>query len=109
MLVALHHEQLVAVEILVGDVPRFSVAALRSADAESRALADRVEGEPDVAADDALFRRADRAGRAREVVVQELAERPLADEADPGRVFLRVHWQFRLARDALHVDLLQRR
>src|SRR5262245_5168402 len=106
MLVTLDHEQLVAAEILVGDVPRFPVAAFRSADAEPRALTDRVEGESDVAADDAPFERADSAGRAREVAVQELAERPLADEADPGRVLLRVRRQPRLARDGQHVGLL---
>ena len=49
----------------------------------------------------------DRPRRPRQVAVEELAERPLADEADAGRVLLGVVRQPGLERDAPHLGLLQ--
>ena len=61
---------------------------LDAADAQSLALAQRVEGQADVLAQLAAALVLDRAGLVGEVAVQELAEGPLADEADAGRVLL---------------------
>src|SRR5207244_935259 len=53
-------------------------------------LPDRIEGKTDVLADRLSILIDDRAGRLRQIAIQELPERPLADEADPGRVLLGV-------------------
>ena len=49
----------------------------------------------------------DRAGGFGDVTVKELSERPLADEADAGRVFLFRVGQADLVSDAAHLGLVQ--
>ena len=53
------------------------------------------------------FWRDDRPGLARQVAVEEFAERALADEADAGRILLRVVRQARLGRERPHLGLFQ--
>jgi hypothetical protein len=103
VVVAAHHDQLVRRQALLRDVPRLA----RAAEPDAAALAYGVEGEPDVLADPAAILVDDRPGGLRQVAVQELAERPLANEADAGRILLGVVRQPRLARDAAHVRLPQ--
>src|SRR5206468_7729670 len=80
---------------------------LEPADAEPLPLTERVEAQPHVAADDAAAFVLDRAGLVAEVAVEELAERPLADEADAGGVLLRRHRQPDLGGELAHLRLLQ--
>src|SRR5688572_9203295 len=103
MVMALHYDKLVRGDALVGDIPRLS----RPADADAFALADRIEGEPDVLADGFAFLVDDLPWNLREVSVQEFAERALADEADAGRVLLGMVRQSGLERDAPHFGFLQ--
>ena len=86
MIVTLHDDELVRGDVLAGDVPREALPA----DPEALALPDRVVHQSHVASDDAAFRRHHVAGFARQVAVQEFAERAFADEADPGGILLRV-------------------
>src|SRR3954468_7100343 len=86
MVVALHDDELVRLDLLVGDVPGLA----RAAQTNPFALADGVEGEPDVLPYGLPFGRPDRSRFLRQVAVQKLPERPLTDEADAGRVLLRV-------------------
>src|SRR5262245_13912420 len=107
MVVPLDDDELVPLAILARDVPRFTGRrrVLHAAYAEPGALPDRVEGKPDVAADLHAFGRTHRPRRAGQVPVEEIAERPLTDEADPRRVLLRVDRNARLARDPAHLRL----
>ena len=114
MVVALHDAERVARHFLAGDEPRrvFACAArctalLQSADADALALAKCVEAQAHVLADRAAAVVRDRTRRIREVAVQELAERPLADEADAGRIFLLRIRQADLGGDAAHLGLRQ--
>src|SRR5712692_5860713 len=107
MVVPVHHDQFILVPVLSRDVPRLASRALPPADADAFALADGVEGKPDVLADDPAFGRAHRAGLPGQIAAQELAERALADEADAGRAALREIVQPRLLRDCAHPGLLQ--
>src|SRR5687768_5741670 len=102
MVVALHHHQLIRIDSFVGHVPRFP----RPAEADAFPQADGVEGKPDVLAEDLSFSGLYWAGHAGQIAIEKLAERPLADEADAGRVLLRVDRQARLARDASHLGFL---
>src|SRR5258708_29904773 len=104
---AMHHYHFFFDSILPGDVPRPASRPLPPADADAFALADGVEGKPDVLSDDAAFGRAHRAGLPGQIAAQELTERALADETDPGRVALREIVQPRLFRDCAHHGLLQ--
>ncbi len=89
MIVPLHGDQRVACVVLGGDEPRQVRAAAGAADREPLPLAQRVVGEAVMAADDPALGRLDRARGPRQVARQEVAERPLADEADARRVLLR--------------------
>src|SRR6185369_3135488 len=100
--------------VLARDEPRRVFAAalgraafLDPADADALALAERVEAQAHVLADHPAAVVLDRPRRVREVAVQELAERPLADEADAGRVLLLRVRQADLGRDAAHLGLRQ--
>ena len=103
MVMPLHHEQLVGGKVLPRHVPGLA----RTTDADPLALADRIEGEPDVLAERAATFIDDRSRRLRQIAVEEFAERPLADEADAGRVLLGVVRQPRLECDAAHLAFLQ--
>src|SRR5208283_1572739 len=76
-------------------------------DAQTLALAEGVVGEPLVLADDASLGRLNRARHPRQIPREEGAKRPLADEADAGRVPLRVGRQPLLARNRTHLALAQ--
>ena len=62
-----------------------------AADVQALALAERVVHEPLVLADRFPVRRLHRSWIGREIACEELPERPFADEADTGRVFLVVN------------------
>ncbi len=72
---------------------------------QALALAQRVVSEPRVSAHLAPLRRDDRAGLARQVAREEVPERPLADEADAGRVLLRPRRDADPLRDRAHLAL----
>src|SRR4051812_33575097 len=103
MVVPAHHDQLVRRQALFRDIPRLT----RSAEADTLALADSVEGKPDVLAHRAAALVDDRTRRLRQVAVEEFAERPLADEADAGRILLGMVRQPGLRGDAPHFGLFQ--
>src|SRR5882724_4413497 len=99
MVVALHDPQRVALQVLACHVPRIVVGSaalalvLDAADAEALALAERVEAQAHVPAEHTAAFIFNRPGLVAQVAVEELAERPLADEADAGGVFLRSNRQ----------------
>src|SRR5207253_4531631 len=89
MVVALHHPQGVLRDVLARDEPGRVFAApalaaffLHPADAQPLALAEGIEGQALVLADGAPARVLDRTRLLADVAVEELAEGPLADEAD---------------------------
>jgi hypothetical protein len=104
---ALDYDQDVAREVLGGDEPRRLSRALAPADAEPAALSERVSREATMLADDLALRRLDGAGPRRQPAAHEIAERPLADEADAGRIRLSRHRQAAIAGDAPHFGLAQ--
>ncbi len=106
MVVALHDHQRVARHVLPRDEPGLVRSVPRAAYPQPLALSERVIREPVVPADHVAGRRFHRSGRARQVTRQEIAERPLADEADPRGVLLRPRRNALLARDAPHVALV---
>src|SRR5262245_21071616 len=106
VIVALHYYELIRLEPLVGDIPGLCGCVGNAADADTLSLADGVEGKPDVLPQPLAVLVHDRAWNLRQVTVQELAERPLADEADAGRVLLRVVRQPGLSREPPHLGLL---
>src|SRR5690606_4002533 len=107
VVVPLDDDERIALEILARDEPCRAAAAARSADAQPLALADRVECQPVVFAYRATAVGDDRPRARREVAPEELAERALADEADPGRILaLRIRQADR-AGDLAHLALVQ--
>jgi hypothetical protein len=107
MIGALHHDERVALELLGGHEPGSAAGVRTTADAEAAALADRVALQAPVTADlDALVV-LDRPWATRQPAADEIAERALADEADPGRVALVRDRQSALAGDPPHLGLAQ--
>jgi hypothetical protein len=96
---SLHHDERVALEILGRDEPRRLSAAPLAADAEAAALAERVALEAAVAPEEVALDRLDGPRAPRQPGADEVAERPLADEADAGRVALGGDGQAALPRD----------
>src|SRR5438552_5493100 len=84
MVVTLHDDQCIAFAILAGDEPRRGVAVAHAADAQALALAERVIRESRMRSDGPAFRRDDWPRIARQIPREEIAKRPLADEADAG-------------------------
>ena len=82
-------------------------ASLEAPDAQALALAQGVERQADMPTNAAPALVLDRTGFMAQVAVQELAERPLADEADAGRVLLLRVRQADLGGEAAHLALLQ--
>src|SRR4051794_39739840 len=114
MVMALHHPERVPFHVLARHEPRLVFAAaapralfLDASDAQPLALAQRIETQPLVLPDDAAALVLDRARFLRNVAVQEFAERPVADEADPGGVLLPGIRQAGLLRDPTHLGLAQ--
>jgi hypothetical protein len=85
---ALHDHERIAREVLAGDEPGRITAALAAADAEPAALSERVALETAVPPDHGALFGLDRAGPAGQPATDEVAEWPLADEADPRRIAL---------------------
>ena len=107
MIGALHHDERVAREVLGGHEPGRAAGVRAPADAEAAALPDRVALEAPVTADHDALVVLDRPGASRQPAADELAERALADEADPGRVPLVRDRQAALAGDPPHLGLAQ--
>ncbi len=105
MVVALHDDERVARVILARDEPRQVAAFLRPADPQPLPLAERVVGETVMAPDDRAVRRFDRPRCPRQILRQEVAKRPLADEADARRVLLGPGRNAFAARDRAHFPL----
>ncbi len=113
VVVTLDDVQDVARNVFGGDEPGFVLAAggaftvLAATDVQAFALADGVIGHAVVRAEHTLIvERADLAGVRRQVAHQEFLERPLADEADAGRVFLHRNVQAGGGGDFAHLALV---
>ena len=102
---ALHDDERIAPEILRRHEPGRSARLGAPADAEAAALADRVALEPAVPAELNAVLGLDRTGAAGQPPADELAEGPLADEADAGRVTLVGDRESALARDRANLGL----
>ncbi|MNT44181.1 hypothetical protein D3C72_1806980 [compost metagenome] len=114
MVVPLHHTQDVLVQILACHEPWRMVARaacrtlfLDAADAQARALAQRIERQPHVLAQLAVAVVQDQAGLLADVAVEEVAKRALADEADTGGIFLLGIGQANFFGNAAHLGLPQ--
>jgi hypothetical protein len=88
VVMTLHDEEYIAIEILARHVPGHFRAIAVPSDAKTLTLADRVVHETGVTAQDMAVLILDLAGPGRQIAGQELPEWPLADEAYPGAVFL---------------------
>src|SRR6187431_2291838 len=109
---ALHDDEDVAFEVLARHEPGRVLAggvgpALDAADTQALPLAQGVEGQADMLPNAPTALVLDGAGLVAQVAVEEFAERPLADEADAGRILLRSNRQADLGSDAPHLGLLQ--
>ena len=107
VLAALRHDQRVVHEILVCHVPRLLGVVTASADAEALALAYRVVHQAVVLPERLAVDAAHDPRLRRQVAAQEVAEAPLADEADAGAVLLGGDREGVLAGDAPHLGLGQ--
>ncbi len=99
MVGALDHDQGIAGKVLGGDEPGRLGLALLAADAEPAPLTECEAFEAWVAADDGSVEAFDRSRPGRQPLADECPERPLADEADTGRVSLPGDRDAALARD----------
>src|SRR6185369_9456212 len=114
MVVALHHPQRILRHVLARDEPRlvFAPAALcafflQAADAQALALAEGMEAQALMLGDHTAALVLDRPRLLRDIAVEELAERPLANEADAGGILLFRVGQSDLLGDAPHFGLAQ--
>src|SRR5688572_11560085 len=107
MIGALHRNERVAREGLGGHEPGRAAGVRAAADAEAAALPDRVALEAPVTADHDALIVLDRPRATRQPAADELAERALADEADPGRVALVRDRQPAIAGNVPHLGLAQ--
>ena len=103
MILALRHQQAIALQILANDEPAPPVTA--SADAQPAPLAKRVVHQPIVTPDDAPIWRHHIAGLRRQIGRQKLPEVALTDEAHAGRILLLAHGQPIFLRNAAHFGL----
>ncbi len=104
---ALDHGQRIAREVLGGHEPGRAAGIRAPADAEAAALPDGVALEAAVAADHCAPLVLDGAGAPGQPAPHEVAERALADEADPGRIPLVRDRQAALAGQRPHLGLAQ--
>ncbi len=102
---ALDHHKHIASNVLGRDEPGFAAGAPQSAHAETAALAERVALESAMAPDDGAVRGLDPARAFRQPAPDEIAERALSDEADPGRIALFRDRQAPLAGNRPHLGL----
>ncbi len=105
MIVALHDDERIARAILARDEPRQVAAFLRPADPQPLPLAERVVGETVMAPDNRAARRFDRPRCPWQILRQEVAKGPLADEADARRVLLGPGGNAFASRDRAHFPL----
>jgi len=101
----LHDHEHIAREVLAGDEPWRVAPALAAADAEPAALSERVALETAVPPDHLAVFGLDRAGLRGQPAADEIAEGPLTDEADAGRIVLVCDRQTPVARDAPYLGL----
>ena len=104
---ALDHDQRIARDVLGGDEPGRATRIRAPADAETAALPDGVALEAPVTADDGALVILDGPGASRQPAADEVAERPLADETDPGRIPLVRDGQPALARQPPDLGLVE--
>ena len=88
VIVSLADPERVGGKILLRDEPRLARGVVAAAHTDALALAERIEGKAHVLAHDRAVGNADRTGLGRQIAVEELAERTLADEADARGVLL---------------------
>ncbi len=91
MISALNNDQCVAGRVLGCHEPWFVACALKPADAEPAALAERVPREAAMHADHFAIGRFDRPRHGRQEGLDEITKRSFSDEADAGRVPLIEH------------------
>src|SRR4249920_644841 len=82
VILTLHDNQHVALQVLVCDVPGLDSCTLATADAEALSLTERVVHQALVTAEHDALECFDRAGLRWEVSAQEFGEWPFPDEAD---------------------------
>src|ERR1700756_5422098 len=107
MIVSLNDDERVAADILRGHVPGQVREAVPSADSQTAALPERVEGESLVGAETLTRRGFDGSGGHREEAGQERPKRPLTDKADAGAVRLVEYREPRAPRAFAHRALLE--
>ena len=114
MVMALHHAQNVLVHFLARHKPGRMVACatggalfLDAADAQTRTLAQRIEGQAHMLAQLAVAVVQDETRLLADIAVQKVAERALSDEADARRVLLPGVGQADLFGNATHLGLVQ--
>src|SRR5690606_36759164 len=112
VIVPLHHIKRIVCQVFARRVPGVSRAivalhALHAADSQALALTQRMKGEALVLAQHLAFGRLDGAGLRGQVAIQELAEGPLTDKADAGRIFLGGIGQPQFGGNATHLGLGQ--
>jgi hypothetical protein len=105
MRASLHDDERVAREVLRRHVPGRLAAPSQASDAEAAALTERIALESCMTTDNLAILGLDRAGPAGQPAPDEFAERPLADEADAGRVRLARDRQPAVAGDCAHLGL----
>src|SRR5215813_11118172 len=86
MIMPLHYDQRVARTILRRNEPRQLRALARAADAQSLPLTQRVIRKTVMTSDFTSIDRDDRTRHARQIAREKIAKRPLADEANAGRI-----------------------
>ncbi|CRQ69508.1 hypothetical protein PAERUG_E5_London_17_VIM_2_12_12_04056 [Pseudomonas aeruginosa] len=107
VVVALADQQHVALQVLAEHVPGIVAGFLETADAEALALTDGVVHQAAVATDDLAFGGLDVARLGRQVLLEEIGEASLANEADARGVLLLRRGEAMLLGDGADFRLLQ--
>ena len=84
---SLDHPQDIGIQVLAGDIPRISRGILYTPDTQSLPLADGVEHQPRVHANDFIIPCPDFTCLLRQVLRQKITKLALPDETDAGAVF----------------------
>src|SRR3954447_1462652 len=103
----LHHDQTIALDVFIRDIPRVSVSVGLPTNTEALTLAQRIEHEPHVLTYAPSVRGIDVARICRQVAIEEFAKRTLPDKADARRVALVVVRETRATRELAHVTLVK--
>ena len=107
MILILDHDERVAGHDFVRDVPGSRGSARSPANLEAGTLAQRVEGETRMFAEDSAIGCLDRSGLGAKMLAQKLLERALADETNTGAIRLVEHWQAGRMRHGADLCFLQ--